>query len=110
MAQTVNGYRECAKILVKAGDDVTLICAVSNGYRECANILVKAGADINATDRNGQTALTRAALEGPGSSCMEVFRGGYRILRRRGRNPPGMGRQHTNLPDFPKNCMKLRKF
>ena len=20
------------------------------------------------------------------------------------------GRQHTNLPDFPKNCMKLRKF
>ena len=25
-------------------------------------------------------------------------------------NPPGEGRQHTNLPDFPKNCMKLRKF
>ena len=27
-----------------------------------------------------------------------------------GANPPGDGRQHTNLPDFPKNCMKLRKF
>ena len=25
-----------------------------------------------------------------------------------GANPPG-GRQHTNLPDFPKTCMKLRK-
>ena len=37
-------------------------------------------------------------------------RGGYRILRRRGRQPSGGGRQHTNLPDFPKNCMKLRKF
>ena len=21
-----------------------------------------------------------------------------------GANPPGGGRQHTNLPDFPKNC------
>ena len=27
-----------------------------------------------------------------------------------GTNPWGGGRQHTNLPDFPKNCMKLRKF
>ena len=28
-----------------------------------------------------------------------------------GANPPGGGgRQHTNLPDVPKNCMKLRKF
>ena len=27
-----------------------------------------------------------------------------------GANPPGGGRQHTNLPDFPKNCMKLGKF
>ena len=27
-----------------------------------------------------------------------------------GANPPGEGRQHTNLPDFPKNCMKLRNF
>ena len=26
-----------------------------------------------------------------------------------GANPEG-GRQHTHLPDFPKNCMKLRKF
>ena len=25
-----------------------------------------------------------------------------------GANP--WGRQHTSLPDFPKNCMKLRKF
>ena len=27
-----------------------------------------------------------------------------------GASPPGEGRQHTNLPDFPKNCMKLRNF
>ena len=26
-----------------------------------------------------------------------------------GANPQGVGRQHTNLPDFPKNCMELRK-
>ena len=26
-----------------------------------------------------------------------------------GINPPGKGHQHTNLPDFPKNCVKLRK-
>ena len=26
-----------------------------------------------------------------------------------GVNSPGGGHQHTNLPDFPKNCMKLRK-
>ena len=25
-------------------------------------------------------------------------------------NPSGGRRQHTILPDFPKNCMKLRKF
>ena len=41
--------------------------------------------------------------------CTLVIRDGYRIPRRRGRQPLG-GRQHTNLPDFPKNCMKLRKF
>ena len=28
----------------------------------------------------------------------------------RGADPPGEGDQHTNLPDFPKNCMKLRTF
>ena len=28
----------------------------------------------------------------------------------RGANPPGRGYQHTNLPDFLKNCMKLRNF
>ena len=27
-----------------------------------------------------------------------------------GANLPGRGHQHTNLPDFPKNYMKLRKF
>ena len=27
-----------------------------------------------------------------------------------GADLPGEGRQHTNLPDFPKNCMKSRKF
>ena len=27
-----------------------------------------------------------------------------------GAHPPGGGRQHTNLPDWSKNCMKLRKF
>ena len=44
-------------------------------------------------------------------------RGGSRIPRRRrrqpcrrGRQPYRRGHQHTNLPDFSKNCMKLRKF
>ena len=41
--------------------------------------------------------------------CLGHCRGGYRILRRRG-HQPSRGRQHTNLPDFPKNCMKLRNF
>ena len=27
-----------------------------------------------------------------------------------GANPPGGGRQYTNLPDLLKNCIKLRKF
>ena len=27
-----------------------------------------------------------------------------------GAKPMGRGCQHTNLPDFPKNCMKLKKF
>ena len=38
-----------------------------------------------------------------------IIRGGYRIPGRSGCQPLG-GYQHTNLPDFPKNCMKLRKF
>ena len=35
--------------------------------------------------------------------------GGSRISPRRGRQLPG-GRQHTILPIFPKNCMKLKEF
>ena len=35
--------------------------------------------------------------------------GGSRISPRRGRQLPG-GRQHTILPKFPKNCMKLKEF
>ena len=27
-----------------------------------------------------------------------------------GANSPGVGRQHTILPKFPKNCMKLKEF
>ena len=27
-----------------------------------------------------------------------------------GASPPGGGRQHTNLPNLSKNCIKLRKF
>ena len=38
-----------------------------------------------------------------------LIRGGSRIPQRRGANPPG-GRQHMILPNFAKNCMKLRKF
>ena len=34
----------------------------------------------------------------------------WRISSRRGRQLPGGGRQHTNLPNFPKNCMKLKEF
>ena len=41
---------------------------------------------------------------------MDLTRAGSRIPHRRGRQPVGGGGQHTNLPDFPKNCMKLRKF
>ena len=37
-------------------------------------------------------------------------RDGSRIPRRRGRQPSGRGCQHTILPNFPKNCMKMRKF
>ena len=42
---------------------------------------------------------------------MFTFRvsGGSRISPRRGRQLPG-GRQHTILPNFPKNCMKLKEF
>ena len=38
--------------------------------------------------------------------------GGSRISPRRGRQLPGGrgGRQHTILPKFPKNCMKLKEF
>ena len=39
-----------------------------------------------------------------------LTRGGSSIPRRRGRQPFRRGHQHTKLPDFPKNCMKLRKF
>ena len=39
-----------------------------------------------------------------------IYRGGSRIPHRRGRQPSGRGRQHTNLPDFPRNYMKLRIF
>ena len=35
--------------------------------------------------------------------------GGSRISPRRGRQLPG-GHQHTILPNFPKNCMKLKEF
>ena len=35
--------------------------------------------------------------------------GGFRFSRRRGYQPSRRGRQHTCLPDFPKNCVKLRK-
>ena len=37
------------------------------------------------------------------------MQGGFTIHRRRGRQLSRRGCQHTNLPDFPKNCMKLRK-
>ena len=36
--------------------------------------------------------------------------GGSRISPRRGRQLSGGGRQHTILPNFPKNCMKLKEF
>ena len=38
------------------------------------------------------------------------FRGRSRIPRRRGRQPSRRGCQHTIFPNFPKNCMKMRKF
>ena len=36
--------------------------------------------------------------------------GGSRISPRRGRQLSGGGRQHSILPNFPENCMKLREF
>ena len=39
-----------------------------------------------------------------------LFSGGSRISRGGGANSPGGGRQHTILPKFPKNCMKLKEF
>ena len=38
------------------------------------------------------------------------YSGGSRISLRRGRQLPRGGRQHTILPNFPKNCMKLKEF
>ena len=39
----------------------------------------------------------------------EVLSGGSRISRRWGRQLSREGRQHTILPNFPKNCMKLKE-
>ena len=40
-----------------------------------------------------------------------ITSGGSRFSPRRGRQlPKGEGRQHTILPYFPKNCMKLKEF
>ena len=36
--------------------------------------------------------------------------GGSRISPRWGRQPSGVGHQHRILPNFPKNCMKLKEF
>ena len=38
-----------------------------------------------------------------------ICSGGSRISLRRGRQLP-RGRQHTILPNFPQNCMKLKEF
>ena len=43
-------------------------------------------------------------------SISVVISGGSRISSRRGRQLPRGGRQHTILPNFPKNCMKLKEF
>ena len=43
-------------------------------------------------------------------SLMWKISGGSRISPRRGRQLPRGGRQHTILPNFPKNCMKLKEF
>ena len=41
---------------------------------------------------------------------MTLHSGGSRISPRRGRQLSGGGCQHTILPNFPKNCMKLKEF
>ena len=43
------------------------------------------------------------------SKCYTGLSGGSRISPRRGRQL-SRGRQHTILPHFPKNCMKLKEF
>ena len=52
-------------------------------------------------------------LAGKGNNVITLYSGGSRISPRRGRQLPGgwgWGRQHTILPNFPKNCMKLKEF
>ena len=47
------------------------------------------------------------------TTSRSISRGGYRIPCRRGYQLLevwGRGYKHSNLPDFPKNCMKLRTF
>ena len=47
----------------------------------------------------------------PSPACGQTdTSGGSRISPRRGRQLPRGGRQHTILPKFLKNCMKLKEF
>ena len=43
-------------------------------------------------------------------AVMSLTSGGSRISSRRGRQLSRGGRQHTILPNFAKNCMKLKEF
>ena len=61
--------------------------------------------------KNKLAASLVGASPGNPRSAPDPCRGGSTIHRRRGcQSSRREGRQHTNLPDFPKNCMKLRKF
>ena len=51
--------------------------------------------------------VTKLAIRGTKCTC---YRGGSRIPCRRGRQPSEGACQHTILSNFPKNCMKSRKF
>ena len=49
-------------------------------------------------------------MNNPNGISIVHFGSGSRISPRRGRQLSRGGRQHTILPNFPENCMKLKEF
>ena len=84
-----------------SGDRALLTTALF-GLVKSMRLLIEAGADVNAaSDEEGRTDHMGTSAELSGADPGFPVGGGV--------NPPG-GHQHTILPNFPKNCMKLRNF